>query len=327
MSTSEPPDGPDQSSPAPDLDLPARRADQARMTRDALKNEWISDPHLPERRPGRDGVHVPGPRPAWSARPTWTTVEGRLFPVRGERDWGIHEAGRSREWSRSSCPRRPTWRRSVRRPGRLPRPGIAMPEHVVHITPAGCCPATEPNRSWQPRPAPSSPPTRWPPARRPGRRHRQRSPPGRGGRPLRVAARHHRRRRSDPGVGHYVGHGTFVCGVLRSQAPECDIDVNAVNVLAGVGGREHSLVSTSGGDQARPAGPHLDVGRARPPGRAYPPIALEAVVCVALGEAGILLVAAAGNEGRSRSSTPPTRRPSRPGRWQPNVVAVGALDR
>ena len=124
------------------------------------------------------------------------------------------------------------------------RPGIAMPEHVVHITPAGCCPATEPNPvlgQLDLVPALSTDPVAT-------------------GAGVRVVVIDTGRRRdveddhpewlSDitgafegPGVGHYGGRGTFVCGVLRSQAPECAIDVNAVTVRMG-SVAETSLVST-----------------------------------------------------------------------------------
>lgn len=319
MSTSEPPDGPDQSSPAPDLDLPARRADQARMTRDALTNDESPIRIYPNDDPA-EMAYMYQDRVLLVREADLDTVEGRLLTVRGERDWGILE-GRSIPGVVTLLMPEATDLSAVCDDlDTFARPGIAMPEHVVHITPAGCCPATEPNPvlgQLDLVPALSTDPVAT-------------------GAGVRVVVIDTGRRRdveddhpewlSDvtgafegPGVGHYGGHGTFVCGVLRSQAPECAIDVNAVTVRMG-SVAETSLVSTllEALKVDHPDLISMSAGTTTRNGLA--PIALEAL-CLALGEAGVLLVAAAGNEGTDEKFYPAAFNQA-----MPHVVAVGALD-
>ena len=319
MSTSEPPDGPDQPSPTPDLDLPARRADQARMTRDALTTDESPIRIYPNDEPSemqymyRDGVLL-------VRTADLETVEGRLSAVRGGRDWETQEGQPIPGVVTLLLPEATDLAAVCDDLDAFARPGIAMPEHVVHITPAGCCPASEPNSvdgQLDLVPALSTDPVAT-------------------GAGVRVVVIDTGRRQDveddhsewlsgitgaeeGPGIGHYTGHGTFVCGVLRSQAPKCAIDVNAVAVKLG-SVAENSLVSTlfEALKVDHPQLISMSAGTTTRNGLA--PIALEAL-CTALGEQGILLVAAAGNEGTDEKFYPAAFNET-----MPHVVAVGALD-
>ena len=157
---------------------------------------------------------------------------------------------------------------SVRRPGHLRPSRIAMPEHVVHITPAGCCPATEPSPVLGQRTRPRPSPRRWPPAGvrvvviDTGRRQRRR------GRPLRVAdptSPERRRTRSRRATTAVTARSSVACCAARPRKrhrrQRCDCPGRR-------GGRER-VGELCGGAQGRPPGPHLDVRRARPPGTGW----------------------------------------------------------
>lgn len=103
--------------------------------------------------------------------------------------------------------------------------GVATPDHVLWVTPASCCPATEPlpPTSNEPVPGPSQDP----------------DCTGEGvrvcvvdtGLDLALVDRHDWLRgvTGDPEVvdpnalGHYTGHGTFIAGVVRMMAPAAEV--------------------------------------------------------------------------------------------------------
>ena len=144
MSTSDTSDGPDQSSPAPDLDLPARRADQARMTRDALTNNGSRIRIYPNDDPA-EMAYMYQDAVLLVRTADLTLVESRLSAVRGGRDWETQEDQPIPGVVTLLLPESTDLEAVCDDLDTFARPGIAMPEHVVHITPAGCCPATEPN--------------------------------------------------------------------------------------------------------------------------------------------------------------------------------------
>ncbi|HEU4999054.1 MAG TPA: S8 family serine peptidase [Lapillicoccus sp.] len=211
--------------------------------------------------------------------------------------------------------------------GRI-RLGAVMPMGVVHITPTGYCPDSEPvvvpsQPDQSPAPVDVSPDfgedvsvvvidT--------GRRtdveqaHTWLSSPAITGDP------------EQNGIEHYTGHGTFVCGVLRSMAPKVAIDVNGVLYALGAADEEDmaqelyeavfqdrpDIISMSAGTTSRDD---------------LPPITLS-VICEQLADQGVLLVAAAGNDGNTEAFYPAffSVEDPRIGRAaNPNVVSVGAL--
>ncbi|MEP6649640.1 MAG: S8 family serine peptidase [Lapillicoccus sp.] len=210
------------------------------------------------------------------------------------------------------------------------RLGAVMPMGVVHITPTGLCPDSEPiTVPDTPDPTPLPTPVDVTPDS------------GDGvdvvvidtGRLAQVEAEHSwlsspeiRGDAEQPEVGHYTGHGTFVCGVLRTMAPKASIDVNGVLVALGAAVEEDmaaelldavtedkpDIISMSAGTTSRDD---------------LPPITL-AVICEQLQERGVLLVAAVGNDGNTEAFYPAyfsvaDARVNRPA--NPNVVSVGAL--
>jgi subtilisin family serine protease len=205
------------------------------------------------------------------------------------------------------------------------RPGIAMPDHVVHVTPTGCCPATEPVPAHQgPRPGPTTDVDAGDgvsvvvvdSGRQPSVEAHFAWLSGITGTPEDAVS-----------SGHYVGHGTFVCGVLRTQAPKAAIDVNALHFVAGaVVESDLARQLWSAVHDDRPQIISMSAGTTTRKG--YPPIAL-AVVCEQLPAAGILLVAAAGNDTSDEHFFPAYFSHEDPSIGQtanPNVVSVGALD-
>ena len=207
------------------------------------------------------------------------------------------------------------------------RPGIAMPDHAVHVAPTGCCPATEP----------------WPTTSGP---IPERTAVVDAGKDVRVVVVDSGRRpdleahfdwldhditgteEDAISAGHYVGHGTFVCGVLRTQAPQAKIDVNALNFLAGAVVESDLAVELWNAiHEDKPA--HLiSMSAGTTTRKGYQPIAL-AVVCEQLAEAGILLVAAAGNDSSTEHFYPAYFSQDDADLGQAanlNVVSVGALD-
>ena len=208
------------------------------------------------------------------------------------------------------------------------RLGAVMPMGVVHITPTGFCPDSEP------LPVPNGSPVRPTPvdvtrdlgdgvdvvvidtgrlAAVEGAHPWLTLPPITGD--------------PEPGeVGHYRGHGTFVCGVVRTMAPKASIDVNGVLVALGAAVEEDMAVELlEAVTQDRPDIICMSAGTTSRDD--LPPITLS-VICEKLVASGVLLVAAAGNDGNTEAFYPayfsvPDPRIGRPA--NPNVVSVGAL--
>jgi hypothetical protein len=199
--------------------------------------------------------------------------------------------------------------------------GLAMPNHVAHIAPAGACPATEPvvPSAGGPVPPVSTHPTATgqgisievvdtgllAAAMRPTSTWFN----GVTGTPEPLGL-----------VGpHYGGHGTFVAGVLRTMAPRASVNVRKLFVWHGAI-LEDELASAL--QAALAAGPHIismSAGMTTYGGGV--PLALESV-CQGIQASVTLLVAAAGND------CSPTEL-FYPAAFAPNnnrVVAVGALD-
>jgi subtilisin family serine protease len=143
------------------------------------------------------------------------------------------------------------------------RPGLAVPDHVVHICPVGShCPATEPTETglaqpWPPKVAGSAgrgvrvvvidtgwyapQPLPW------GHLSGVQGEPEPGG----VFNAHNR-------IRPYAGHGTFVAGVIRSMAPGCTVYVVSLPVnpqLPGGGVFESEMITTL--EKALNYKPHL----------------------------------------------------------------------
>lgn len=104
-------------------------------------------------------------------------------------------------------------------------PGVATPEHVVHVTTSSGCPATEPEpATGAPIPAIRNPPANPHPVRV--------AVVDTGILPNVVAAHPSWLTgiTGDPeqAVGHYRAHGTFVAGVVRTMAPSAQVHVSAL---------------------------------------------------------------------------------------------------
>jgi Subtilase family len=207
------------------------------------------------------------------------------------------------------------------------RPGVAMPDHVLHVTPTGCCPATEPI-PWDAGPVP-------PVTGSHNAGHGVKVVVIDTGRVPQVENDHawldqpkitgHQETLASS--GHYAGHGTFVCGVLRTMAPQTEIDVNALHFAAGAVVESDLAVQLR--DAVRDDKPAIiSMSAGTTTRKGFPPIALT-VVCEKLPGAHIVLVAAAGNDGLTHAfypayfshADPRVKRAA-----NPNVVSVGALD-
>ncbi len=206
-------------------------------------------------------------------------------------------------------------------------PGVAMPMSIVHITPTGTCPATEAvPSSGRPVPAPTAEESAGAGVRMvvidTGRRQD-------------VEAQHDWLRQPDitgdpedaSDVGHYRGHGTFVCGVIRTMAPAAAIDVNGILITLGaVDEADLAVELWEAATHDRPQVVSMSAGTTSRDG--YPPIALAVAVEMLTAE-GVLLVAAAGNDGNEEAFYPAyfsaaDARISRPA--NDLVVSVGAMD-
>jgi subtilisin family serine protease len=198
------------------------------------------------------------------------------------------------------------------------QPGAAMPDHVIHVTPLSCCPATEPVLPQSTVPVPMA-------TRDPG-------PPGKivavavvdTGRRPGTEQEHPWLKDGITGEGeggqtdHYRGHGTFVCGVLRSTAPSTEIEV--WGKLFRHGGIVESELAGNLRDAILSGAAIISMSAGGTTKDGLPPIAIEAA-CQLLGP-GKLLVAAAGNDNSPTESFYPAAFASTMDR----VVAVGALD-
>jgi hypothetical protein len=201
--------------------------------------------------------------------------------------------------------------------------GAAMPMGVVHITPTGLCPATEPvPAQGDPVPPPTS---TWA-----------------AGAGVEVVVIDTGRRRDveldhpwlgfitgdeeQREVGHYQGHGTFVCGVLRGAAPFAEIDVNGVLIDLGAAvENDMALELWRAITQDQPQIISMSAGTTSRDG--LPPVVL-AVLAEHLQANEVLLVASAGNDGNDHPFYPAyfsvaDARVNRAA--NPYVVSVGAL--
>jgi len=197
-------------------------------------------------------------------------------------------------------------------------PGIATPDHVVTVAPGNPipCPATEPQEVYDPVP--------YPPIC-PGGGDRVRiyvadtgvlagtvnSTPWLTG----VLGDDDPRTAGDGTILPYDGHGTFVAGVIRSQAPEADIIVRNVFNIAG-----SQLESVFVPDLYAGFGYGADIFHltvAAPTRCNFPLLAFEAWLADLRQHKGVVCVVAAGNNG---DKVPPC--------WPaafPEVISVGAL--
>jgi hypothetical protein len=195
--------------------------------------------------------------------------------------------------------------------------GTVMPDHIVHVTPAGACAATEPTVA----------------------------PPGAAPKPVpipnpqpvsavvvdtgfltEVKANTPWLANSSGGpesgrVGLYRGHGTFVAGILATQALSARITVKPLMFAHG------AVVESSLAEalvRALDEGPEpelISMSAGTTTANAQPPIALEAV-CHKIQNSHTVLFAAAGNDmsGTERFY------PAAFAQQMDHVVAVGALD-
>lgn len=193
--------------------------------------------------------------------------------------------------------------------------GVAVPDHVVHISPnAGGCPATEP----LPSAGPPQPPVD--------------EDPSTDGRSVKVVVidtglaagvvdEHHwldgvTGDPEPPSVGHYRGHGSFVAGVLRTMAPASEVHVRAFFVIGGAILESDLAVKLESALDEMPDIISMSAGTTTRGG--LPLLALENFWVEHLSRVkGTVLVAAAGNDGN--------RGPFYPAAF-PWSVSVGALE-
>jgi subtilisin family serine protease len=199
--------------------------------------------------------------------------------------------------------------------------GVAMPNHIHYVTPASCCPATEP------KPQPAIPPDP-PPLAGAGSGYGAGafvSVVDTGFIPALVDLQHDwldgvtgdAEFVNPDDIGLYVGHGTFVAGIVRGVAPDAQVhvhgflthggaitEVNLIRQLDRAIGDMPDVISMSAGCTTR---------------HNLPPVGFLALWEHRLRHCkGTVLVAAAGNNA--------TRSPFWPAAF-PWTVSVGALDR
>lgn len=197
------------------------------------------------------------------------------------------------------------------------RPGAAMPDHVIHVSPLSCCPATEPVLPQSAVPVPLA-------SRDPGNGNVVTVAVVDTGRRPATENEHPWLQQGITGEGeggqtdHYRGHGTFVCGVLRSTAPSTEIKV--WGKLFRHGGIIESELAGNLRDAILSGAAIVSMSAGGTTKDGLPPIAIEAA-CKLLGP-GTLLVAAAGND----NSSTETFYPAAFAPTMNRVVAVGALD-
>ncbi len=192
--------------------------------------------------------------------------------------------------------------------------GVAVPNHVVHITPGGGCPATEPLPSaGAPRPAVD----------------RDERTTGRGVKVVVLDTGLIEAVRDEhpwlegvwgetepPGVGRYRGHGTFIAGVVRTMAPEAEVEVRRLFIVEGAVLEDHLAAALVDALGETPDVISMSAGTTTRGG--LPLLALENFWTEHLSKVkGTVLVAAAGNDGN--------RGPFWPAAF-PWAVSVGALD-
>jgi hypothetical protein len=185
-------------------------------------------------------------------------------------------------------------------------PGVATPDHIFYVTPiAGCCPATEPDPVGVSAPHPPLVPAI--------------SGDGAGvvvevvdtGLIHDLTYRHHwlkgvtgdEEHYQPAHIGPYVGHGTFVAGVVRGVAPETKIHVNGFLTNGGAVTESNILVSLYHAVARTPDIISMSAGCTTR--HNLPPVAFEVLWEQRLRHAkGTVLVAAAGNNSSRRPFWP-----------------------
>jgi Subtilase family len=193
--------------------------------------------------------------------------------------------------------------------------GIVMPDHIVHVTPAGACAATEPTLAvLQATPKPTPIPNPQPVSAvvvdtgfLPGVKANTPWLANSSGGP------------ESGRVGLYRGHGTFVAGVLATEAVSATIKVEPLMFAHGAvveSSLAEALINAVG------SGPQIiSMSAGTTTANGQPPIALEAV-CRKIQNSQTILFAAAGNDmsGTERFY------PAAFAKQMDHVVSVGALD-
>ncbi len=192
--------------------------------------------------------------------------------------------------------------------------GVAVPNHVVHISPGGGCPATEP------LPSAGAP--------RPAIDHDERTT-GHGVKVVVLDTGLIEAVRDEhdwldgvwgeaepPGVGRYRGHGTFIAGVVRTMAPQAEVEVRKLFIVEGAVLEDYLAAALVDALGETPDIISMSAGTTTRGG--LPLLALENFWTEHLSKVkGTVLVAAAGNDGN--------RGPFWPAAF-PWAVSVGALD-
>ena len=198
--------------------------------------------------------------------------------------------------------------------------GVARPDHVFYVTPASCCPATEPVPVLAANPDPDV--------------RRDPSSTGQGTFvtvvdtgfiPALVDPQHpwladvtgDEEVFDSSDIGPYVGHGTFVAGVLRCVAPQAQVRVEGF--LTHGGAIYESRIACQLDQAMRGAPDVISMSAGCTTRDDLPPLAFEVLYEARLRQMkGTVLVCAAGNDG--------SRRPFWPAASE-YAVSVGALDR
>ncbi|HEV2885312.1 MAG TPA: S8 family serine peptidase, partial [Jatrophihabitans sp.] len=198
--------------------------------------------------------------------------------------------------------------------------GVAAPDHVLYVTPAGCCPATEPHTVVHRTPDPDV----------------RRDSPGDGadtlisvvdtgyitkldnaGHPWLAGVTGDEESFKATDIGPYVGHGTFVAGVLRCMAPRAEVRVEGF--LTHGGAIYESEIIRQLNDAIESVPDIISISAGCTTRHNLVPLAFEAFWEHRLKHCkGTVLVAAAGNDGSRRQFFPASCE------W---AVSVGALDR
>jgi hypothetical protein len=198
--------------------------------------------------------------------------------------------------------------------------GVATPDHVFYVTPAACCPATEPEKVEQDNPDPDV----------------RRDPCCDGsGAYVSVVdtgfisnledARHNwlngvtgdEEAYNPDEIGPYVGHGTFIAGVVRCMAPAADVRVEGFLTRGGAILESKIVAQLNQALDGMPDVITMSAGCTTRGNR--PSLGFEVLWEQRLRHCkGTVLVAAAGNDASRRAFWPAA---------SPWTVSVGALDR
>lgn len=198
--------------------------------------------------------------------------------------------------------------------------GVATPDHIFYVTPASCCPATEPSPVLEVVPDPA------PAAAGSGIGHGSFvSVVDTGFIPTLENPQHSwlagvtgDEEDYDPmNIGEYVGHGSFVAGVLRCIAPDAQVQVEGMLTHGGAVTESDILLHLSRALDQMPDVISMSAGCTTR--HNLPPVAFEVLWERRLKHyKGTVLVVAAGNNG--------ARQPFWPAAYE-WTVSVGALDR